>query len=59
MGPIVVMNGKIGVATRAPQYPKRSGGGFWNTVFTEVKNYGQAARIWLNLCNFLKSRLDD
>ena len=27
-------------------------------LFTEVKTCGQAARILLNLCNFLKSRLD-
>lgn len=46
------MNGKIGVAIRAPQYPKTSGGGWWNTVFTEVKNCGQAPRVLLNLCNF-------
>lgn len=53
VGPIIVMNGKTGAATRAPQSPKGYGDGYWNTVFTEAKNMGRQQEYCLIYVLFL------
>lgn len=36
-----MMNGKTGMATRAPQPSETHGDGSWNTVFIEAKEVGR------------------